>query len=322
MPVELLKEKWANRINVVTIGATKEEGGTRSSVIKVGGESTLPFLFEEGEMPNPPVVAMEVLDMAPEDWPEVLSKELSNIWDDPAKWAKKCVDEYKAQLICLRFQSAHPAAKDSSADRVPEIVKSVLKAVSVPLIIIGCGDKEKDNLVLAKASQAAKGERCLIGEAAQDNYKTLTVSCMADGHNIINLNPLDINIEKQINILVSDMGLPLDRIVMYPTTTALGYGMEYVYTLMERSRLAGLGGDKLLSIPLIAQVGQEVWRVKEARGKMSDHPSWGDEIERGPMWEATTALSLLQAGADILVMRHPKAAAMVQGAITALSCKP
>jgi acetyl-CoA decarbonylase/synthase complex subunit delta len=138
---------------------------------------------------------------------------------------------------------------------------------------------------------------------------------MADGHNIINLNPLDINIEKQVNILVSDMGLPLNRMVMYPTTTALGYGMEYVYTLMERSRLAGLGGDKLLSMPLLAQVGQEVWRVKEARGKKSDHPDWGDEFERGPMWEATTALSLLQAGADILVMRHPKAVKVVQEAI-------
>ena len=134
MAVELLKEKWANRINTVTIGATKEEGGTRSASIKVGGESTLPFLFEEGEMPNPPVVAMEVLDMAPEDWPEVLAKELSSVWSDPAKWAKKCVDDYKARLICLRFQSAHPAAKDSSADRVPEVVKSVLNAVGVPLI--------------------------------------------------------------------------------------------------------------------------------------------------------------------------------------------
>lgn len=321
MPVELLKERWANRINTITIGATKEQGGTRSSSIKVGGENTLPFLFEEGEMPNPPVVAIEVLDMAPDDWPEVLTKELSSVWDNPAKWAKKCVEEYKAQLICLRFQSAHPAAGDSSPDRVPDVVKSVLNAVSVPLIIIGCGDKEKDNLVLAKASQAAKGERCLIGEATQDNYKTLTVSCMADGHNIINLNPLDINIEKQVNILVSDMGLPLDRIVMYPTTTALGYGMEYVYTLMERSRLAGLGGDKLLSMPLIAQVGQEVWRVKEARGKMADHPGWGDETQRGPMWEATTALSLLQAGADILVMRHPKAVSVVRKAIDNLMKK-
>lgn len=319
MPVDLLKEKWTNRINTITIGATKAEGGTRSSVIKVGGETTLPFLFEEGEMPNPPVVAMEVLDMSPPDWPEVLAAPVKDVWDSPAKWAKKCVDQYKAQLICLRFASAHPAAKDSSPDRVPEIIKSVLNAVSVPLIIIGCGDKEKDNLVLTKASQAAKGERCLIGEATQDNYKTLTVSCMADGHSIINLNPLDINIEKQVNILVSDMGLPLDRIVMYPTTTALGYGMEYVYTLMERSRLAGLGGDKLLAMPLIAQVGQEVWRVKEARGKIQDHPGWGDEAERGPMWEATTALSLLQAGADILVMRHPKAAAIVQEAIKKLS---
>lgn len=318
MAVELLKEKWANRINTVTIGAGKEEGGSRGSIVKVGGQNTLPFLFEEGEIPNPPVVAMEVWDMAPEDWPEVFASPLKEVWDDPAKWAKKCVDEYKAQLICLKFTSAHPAAKDSSPDRAPEIIKSVLNAVSVPLIIVGCGDKEKDNSLLAKASQAAKGERCLIGEASQDNYKTLTVSCMADGHNIINLNPLDINIEKQVNILVSDMELALDKIVMYPTTTALGYGMEYVYTLMERSRLAGLGGDKLLSMPFIAQVGQEVWRVKEARGKAQEHPDWGDEGERGPMWEATTALSLLQAGADILVMRHPKAVSIVKEAINNL----
>jgi len=318
MALTLVKEKWTNKINIVKIGATKEEGGTRTSTVTVGGETTLPFLFDEGDIPNPPVIAMEVLDIAPTDWPETLLENFKDVANDPVKWAEKCVSKYNAKLIALRLQSTHPESGDASSEEAANTVKSILKAIGVPLILLGSGNHEKDNIVLAKCSEAAKGEKCLIGNAVEKNYKTLTVSCLADGHNIVAESPIDINIAKQVNILIHDMGLPLDRIVLYPTTGALGYGMEYAYSIMERSKLAALVGDKMLSMPIIAFIGQEVWRVKESK---SPDPAWGDERERGVLWETTTAISMLHAGADILIMRHPKAVKSVQETIDELMKK-
>lgn len=315
MPLELVRERWVGAINRVTIGATQGEGGTREFSITVGGETTLPFLFEEGDMPHPPVVAMEVLDGTYENWPDVLKEPFKDVLDDPAKWAGKCVREYGARLISLKLISIHPEFGNRSADEAVRVVKSVLETVKVPLIIIGSGDEAKDNEVLAKVSEAAKGERCLMGLATEKNYKTLVASCLADGHNIITSSPIDINIAKQVNILASEMGLGYDRIVMDPTTGSLGYGMEYGYSIMERGRLAALNGDRMLSFPVICMVGQETWRAKEAKASSKDFPQWGSEEKRGPFWEMTTAISLLHAGADILVLRHPKAKEGVEEAI-------
>lgn len=318
MAVELIKEKWVNRVNELVIGATKEQGGTRSRIIKVGGESGLPFMFQEGEMPNRPLVAMEVWDVEPTQWPEALKVPFGNALKDPCEWAKKCVGDFKADLICLALESTNPELRNSSPKEAADTVKKVLKAVSVPLIILGSGDKQKDNAVLPECSQAARGENCLFGVATQDNYKTLTVSCMADGHSIIAESPIDINIAKQVNILITDMGFNPNKIAIHPTTGALGYGMEYVYSIMERGRLAALMGDKMLSMPFILFVGAEVWKVKEATVSDKEIPAWGDLTRRGPLWEATTSICMLQAGADILVMRHPEAVKGVKDIIEQL----
>ncbi len=305
--MEILKENWSGKINTVTIGARKNEGGTRDSVITVGGETTLPYLFEEGEIPNSPVIAMEVLDTEPVEWPDVLKKPFAGVLKDPVRWAVRCVDEHKAQLICIKLAGTHPDFGNKSAEEAAIVVKNILEAVKVPLIILGCGDDEKDNVVLAKVSEVLKGERCLLGDATEKNYKTLTASCLADGHNIIAESPIDINIAKQVNILISEMGFPLDRIVINPTIGALGYGIEYAYSIMERARNAALIGDKMLSMPFVCFVGQEAWRAKEAKATSTEHPEWGDEYSRGVLWEIETAVCTLQAGADILVMRHPEA---------------
>lgn len=318
MAVEIAKEKWSNVINTVTIGATKDEGGTRTSKVIVGGESTLPYLFDEGQMPQKPAIAMEILDVEPADWPETLKEPFKEVLNNPVEWAKKCVNEYKAQLLCLKLQGIHPDFGDASADQAQATLKSILEAVGVPLIVLGCGNAEKDNAVLPKCSEAAKGENCLFGDATEDNYKTITAACLADGHNIIGESPIDINIAKQVNILISDMGFDINKIVINPTIGALGYGMEYAYSIMERARLAALMGDKMLSMPFICLVGQEAWRAKEAKGPEAEHPEWGTEKERGPVWEATTAVSVLLSGADILVMRHPKAIGIVRQTIDKL----
>lgn len=321
MPVEILKEKWTGKINELKIGATKEEGGTRTSTVKIGGETTLPFLHFEGEMPNKPVIAMEVLDYKPDDFPEQLIKFYNEVLDSPAKWAKKCVDEYKANLVFFRLQSSHPDYGNTSAKECADKLKSILDSVGVPIIVCGSGNAETDNNILPVCTQVAKGEKLLFGVATQENYKTLTASCLADGHSIIAQAPIDVNIQKQVNILISEMGLSPERIVMDPTTGGLGYGLEYTYSVMERIRLAALSADKMLAQPFICLVGQEVWKAKEAKALESSQPLWGSEEKRGAMWEITTAMSLLMAGADILVMRHPEAVAIVKSQIDKLMKK-
>ncbi|MFH0790640.1 MAG: acetyl-CoA decarbonylase/synthase complex subunit delta [Candidatus Omnitrophota bacterium] len=318
MGLELMLEKWAGAVSVVNIGATKAEGGTRSTIIQAGGQKTLPFLFPEADLICKPVIAFEIWDIKPTDWPEELIKVYGGILNDPICWAEKCVKDYKAEILCVKLQSVHPEYGNKTPDSAAKFISQLLKKVSVPLIITGCGDDQKDNQVLPACCESAKGERLLIGDAMQDNYKTLTAAVLADGHNIIAESPIDINIAKQLNILISDMGLPLERIVINPTIGALGYGLEYAYSIMERARLAALSGDKTVANPFICFVGQESWRAKESRVSLAEFPSGGPESERGIIWEVITAAALIQAGADILVMRHPKAVEKVNKYITNL----
>lgn len=318
MAFEQPKERWSSTVAAVSVGATAAEGGTRGSSVTLGGAATLPFLHFEGATPNKPVIAMEVLDIEPTDWPDVLIEPFSDVIGKPAEWAAKCVKQYGAEMICLKLEGIHPDTGDRSPDEAAETVKSVLQAVDVPLVIWGCDVDEKDNHVLPRCSQVAAGEKCLIGTAKEDNYKTLTASCTADGHCLIAESPLDINIAKQVNILVSEMGFPLDKVVMYPTTGGLGYGIEYAYSIQERGRLAALTGDKMMSPPVVCQVGQEAWRAKEAKAADDEAPQWGPAAKRGPMWEAMTAVTLLQAGSDLLIMRHPEAVRIVSQTIDAL----
>jgi len=308
METPLVLEKWPGVISTVTIGAKKEEGGSRSDTVKVGGQSTLPLLFKEGSIPHKPRIAFEISDIAPVDFEPELMTAYGQVINDPLAWADTCVNKYKAELLCLKMQGTHPDFGNKSPETAAKFVSALLSRVKVPLIIIGSGDDVKDNLIMPACSEAAKGERCLIGCAVQDNYKTLVASVLADGHSIIAESPIDINIAKQLNILISDMGLNLERIVIDPTIGALGYGLEYAYSIMERARLAALSGDKTLASPFICFVGQEAWRTKEAKASP----------EQGIIWEVLTATSLIQSGADLLVMRHPQAAGIVSNYIETL----
>ncbi len=299
MGLDLMIEKYAGSVSTVSIGATKKEGGTRSKIIQVGGQTALPFLFKEGLLKNKPVVAFEILDIPPTDWPAELTNVYGDVLDDSIRWAKKCVKEYKADLLCVKLQGASPDFGNKDAVTEAKFISRLLQEVDVPLIICGCADDAKDNLVMPAVAEASRGERCLIGSALQDNYKTLAAAVVADGHNIIAESPIDINIAKQLNILISDVGLDLNRIVINPTIGALGYGLEYAYSIMERARSAALAGDKTLASPFICFVAQETWRTKESKEESSP--------ETAITWEIITAIALLQSGADILVMRHPKA---------------
>ena len=308
-----VKEKWTGSVNEVILGATREQGGTRDQVIRVGGAKTIPLMSFEGPVGNRPVIAVDVLDVAPTEWPAPLMEAVKDVARDPAAWAKKAIGEWGADLVCIKLDGLNPDGANRSADQAVETVLKVKEAVGCPLIVWGCGDHQKDNEAMPKISQALKGERALLGCAEEKNYKTITAVCLADGHGLITLSPLDINIQKQVNILVSDMGFPLDRIVIFPTTGALGYGMEYTYSIQERGRIAALTGDKMMAMPVICDTGYESWRAKEA--KSAEAAEWGPQEKRGPIWETVTATTLLQAGVDIIRTRSPQATAAIRRAI-------
>jgi acetyl-CoA decarbonylase/synthase complex subunit delta len=321
MSVPKTAEQWTSAVNELSIGATADDGGTRSRVVTIGGAKALPFLSYEGDLGHPPAIAVEVWDGAADDWPDPLAQSYGNVLSAPGQWAQKAV-EFGADLICLRLMAAHPDAADRSPEQCAETVKEVLSAVDVPLVIWGCGVDEKDGQILPAVSAAARGENCLIGSAREANYRTVVAVCLADRHKLLAESPLDINIAKQVNILCQDVGYPLEDIVIFPTTGALGYGIEYVYSIQERGRLAGLSGDRLLAQPVLCDVGLEAWRAKEARMPPFGSVSAEARDLSGAMWEAATAAVLLQAGAELLVMRHPKAIECIKKVIDRFTQAP
>ncbi|MFA5374730.1 MAG: acetyl-CoA decarbonylase/synthase complex subunit delta [Dehalococcoidia bacterium] len=310
--VQIPVEKWTGKVHQVTLGGQ----GSRKAVT-VGGENTLPFLKFEGGMPHRPTLAIEILDCKPEDWSPHLISAWGTVTSDTAKWAKKAV-EFGADMIALRLRSAHPEAADTGAAAAKKSVDAVLSAVDVPVIVLGPGVAEKDVEVLRAASDTARGQRVALGNCEEKNYRTIAASCIADGHVAIGHSPLDINLAKQLNILLHDVGLPIDSILMDPDVGALGYGLEYSYSVMERLRIAALGGDKMAAMPMICNVGTESWRQKEAKVIENVPEGWGDNERRAIMWEEITAIAMLNAGADIITLRHPQTVEVIKKTIDKL----
>ncbi len=312
-----VKKNWGGQINTVTVGATQAEGGTRASTVAIGGSATLPFLGFENRYAHP-VVAMEVCDSYPEEWPDLLKQPFGNAIEKPGSWARRCL-EFGADLICLRLIGCHPEHGNRPPEHAVGAVKEVLQAVPTPLIIMGTGNAEKDNEIFPAVAEAAAGENCLIGSISEKNYKTLVAVSTAYKHKIIAESPCDVNIAKQVNILAQDMGFPVENIVINPSCASLGYGLEYVYSVIERARQAGLKGDRMLAQPIVCDIGIEAWSAKEARVSEQEVPEWGAQRLRAPLWEASTAVAYLMAGADLLILRHPEAVEAIKKFIAELA---
>lgn len=315
MDFEIPKEKNTGRIIEVVLGATAEDGGSRSQTMTIGGSHALPFHFFEGEHPHRPAVGMEVFDKVPAKYPSALMEYYRDVIENPGEMARKCEKDYGAELISVRLEGTHPEKGNRSAEEAADVVKQVLESVSVPLIITGHSHFEKTNEVMKKVCEVTEGENCLINYAETDNYKTIAAACIAYNHTIVAQTPIDVNLAKQLNILLTDMNFPPEKIVMDPLTGTLGYGLEYTYSIMERIRTDGLAGDKMLAFPMLVTPGYETAKVKEARVSREDYPEWGDEELRNAYWEIATAMSLLVAGAELLIMYHPKAVEVVKKSI-------
>ena len=259
MGFEFYKESYTGNVKEITIG----EG---DKVVTVGGESCYPFYQFEGEMPNKPKIAMEVWDMEPEDWPEAALSPFKDVVSDAAAWAKKCVDEYGAEMIVLQLKSIDPNGENASAADASAVVKKVADAIDVPLIVWGCANIEKDEEVLKKVAEDCQDKTLTLGPVEDKNHKGIGAAAMGYGHTIISSSPIDVNLAKQVNILLENLGVKLDRVIIDPTTGGLGYGLEYSYSVMERLRMAGLTqGDDKLQLPLINNLANEVWKCKEAK---------------------------------------------------------
>ncbi len=311
MALVIPKETYSGKIFNVQLG-------TGAKAVTIGGASALPFLGFEGTFPNKPAVALEVMDIAPDDWPETLKKAIGGAGSSAVLWAKFC-QEKGADMVALRLMGTHPDQKNKSAEEAAKVAADVAAAIDIPLIILGSGHVEKDTQVLQAAAAATRGKNCAVGKAVEENYKTIAAAAMANDHKLIAMSQLDVNLAKQLNILLTQMGFDKERIIMDPMSSALGYGLEYTYSVMERIRLAALlQNDPMMQTPIVCDIGANVWKVKETMAPDVEVPEWGGLEDRALAWEAVTASAMLAAGADLLIMRHPGAAEKAKETIAEL----
>ncbi|MBA7519334.1 Corrinoid/iron-sulfur protein small subunit [subsurface metagenome] len=305
MALEIPKTLYSGKIREIKLG--KGDKG-----VTVGGETSYPLYLFEGEMPNLPKIAMEVWDCPPDEWTEAALEPFQGVTDDPVAWAKKCIDDYGAEMIALQLVSTDPNGLNRGTDEAAEVVKRVADAIDVPLIVWGCGDKEKDSEVLRRVCEVCEGKNLIIGPVAEENHKRIGAAAIGYHHTVISSSPIDINLAKQLNILLGNLGVPDELIIMDPTVSGIGYGIEYCYSIMERIRMAGLTQqDEKLQFPVICNIAKETWKTKEVH-MANDELNMGDAKKRGILMEAMSAMVLLLAGGDVLIMRHPEAIKLVR----------
>ncbi|RCV63766.1 acetyl-CoA decarbonylase/synthase complex subunit delta [Methanophagales archaeon] len=311
---EVAKAAWTGKIEEVTLGATTSDGGTRESTVTIGGEKSLPFYNFDSQMPHPPVISVDCFDM-----PIPLAKAVRGFYDDvmedPGEWAKKNVREFGADMVTIHLISTDPMIKDTSARDAAKTVEDVLQAVKVPIVIGGSGNPDKDPAVLEAAAEAAAGERCLIASANLNmDYERIAKAAQDNGHVILSWTQLDINAQKTLNRYLFKLGVPREDIVIDPTTAALGYGLDYAFTNIERMKIAALKGDTDLAFPISCGV-TNAWGARESWMKdspLAEDSDWGPAAYRGPLYEIITGLTLGIAGGDLFMMMHPEAAAAIK----------
>jgi acetyl-CoA decarbonylase/synthase complex subunit delta len=294
-------QKYPSSIVEVTLGATKSDGGTRGKTVTIGGENMPAFHIFEGEQRHPPIVAGDVFDMYP-GFPSPVKKSFGDTVENPIEWAKLWVDKFGADIIDLELISTDPYIKDTPIAESVKLVEDILQAVDVPLMIGGSGNPEKDAKLLPKVAEVCEGERVLLSSATLDMWEPVAKAAKEHKQLVLAWTSIDLNQAKELNRKLFDY-IPIEQIVMDPTSAALGYGLEYAFTVMERIRLAAIMGDKELQCPQGSGTANS-WGAREAWKK---DPELGPRPYRGPLWEATGAIAFLLAGIDLFIMLHPGA---------------
>ena len=310
------REELSGRIREVMLGATRAEGGSRSRVLTIGGADAPPFAFPDHPPPNPPVLAVDVFDMDI-SLPRAIKAGLKEVMADPAEWARLNVNKFGADMVTIHLMSTDPLIKDTSPRQAARTVEAVLQAVDVPIIIGGCGDPHKDSRVFCEIAEMAHGERLLLNSVTLDMAEAKTLEPVAKAarkhnHAVLAFTGLELNKAKELNRRLYEY-LPPESIVMDLTTVALGYGLEYSFTIHERARYAALRGDAELQHPTIS-ASTNAWAAREAWMKMDAR--FGARDIRGPLWETLNALTLLLAGVDVLMMMHPAAIRTVRETVS------
>jgi CO dehydrogenase/acetyl-CoA synthase delta subunit len=294
--------------------------GTGDKTVTVGGINTMPFQLFEGEMSSSPLIAMDVLDIKPEEWPQSLARHFEGVLDNPVAWAQKCVNDYGAEAICLSMVSTDPNGLNRPSKDAAKVAADVISNIDVPVIVWGCDNAEKDTETLRDITAMIGDKKVCLAPLTDTNYRSLGATAMAFQHPMVASSPIDVNLAKQLNILLENLGVQLNSVLIDPSIGALGYGIEYTYSVMERIRLAALTQqDEKLQVPFICNLGREVWKAKEVRLPSDD--LIGDQENRGVLMEAVTATCMLLAGGEVLIMRHPKAIALTRSLIKGLAGK-
>ncbi len=308
----------ADHYTIQYSGTIKETKlGSGDGKIIVGGAASMPFHLFEGDMPRKPLIAMDILDVEPEDWPEPLAKCFEGVMASPVDWARKCINDYQAEALCVSLVSTDPNGMNRASAEAAKDASEVINAVDVPVIVWGCGNSEKDTETLREITAMVGDKKVCLAPLSDANYRSLGASAMAFQYPIVAASPIDVNLAKQLNILLENLGVSLDTVLMDPSIGALGYGIEYTYSVMERIRLAALTQqDEKLQVPFICNLGREVWKAKET--KLPSDNLIGDQERRGVLMEALTASCMLLAGGEVMVMRHPRAIALTKSLINGL----
>jgi acetyl-CoA decarbonylase/synthase complex subunit delta len=315
MAFEVPKTAYSGKIRETKLGSGDK-------AVTVGGESAYPFYLFEGEMPNLPKIAMEVYDMPPEEWPEAALEPFAGVTDDPVAWAQKCINDYGAEMICLQMLSTDPNGMDRPADEAAQIAKKVADAIDVPLIIWGTANHDKDTEVLRTVAELCQDKNLILGPVEEADHKRIGAAAIGYKHTVVASSPIDINLAKQLNILLGNLGVSDDLLAIDPTVSSIGYGLEYCYSVMERMRMAALTQqDTKLQFPIICNIAKETWKTKEAKISEAEEPAMGDAKKRGILLEAMSATALLLAGGDVLIMRHPEAIKLVREMVSDLTTK-
>ena len=303
---------YSGKINAVTLG-------TGDKAIVIGGQNVLPFYTFDAPIENAPKIGVEISDTACE-WTEAGLKEFYAGCTTMAEFAKRAETMPGADFICLNFASADPNGANRSVEDCVADAKAVAEAVTMPIVVMGCKNMEKDGELFSKVAEALMGKNILVMSAKNEDYKTVGASVgLACGQKVGAETADDINLAKQLNIMLKQLNVPAESIVMNIGTAAVGYGYEYVASTLDRIRLAALAqSDADLQMPIIAPVSTDTWTVKESSATEEDEPAWGNQEERGIDMEIATAAAHLTGGADADIMRHPAAVATIKKFITEL----